>query len=472
MKSRYTMSMLAACAIVTAGIALSGCDDPSVYTPAESQLPISSERILNQVLIGNAIAGTNIYDLYDNTKGSFLFNGFIDGTWAIGLIGRNCQLDWTLAMTNTPRYLSMVPSNAIGLVDAFVIVGGVDTDSDGASEQAFIQLVGANEQKLREIIIKKADADVWLNSVASIDALHFVAAGGARKNGVQHPYLMTFDINADSTLSITNETLPEDTENEITLTVVTDPSKTTSTEFVCYHQVEELDQSGNDLNVAIRAIRGPKAGGADFVTDWNVTLKQNNNLPWSSSRGSFVLHDGTLYIAGSGQDKKKPLGNGYWSAGFIAAVSTNGTVNWFKMVSLSSHSDSYKGVFVTDNALYAAGTYNGYYIISNNLVYGLALVSIFDPATGNEVYHLGLGSKEYASNFNAVYTDGTKAFCAGYTNYHKVNESSQGWFVEVKIDSLGSLATAELPQILEDGGDPSDASKALPIHREHRSDRE
>jgi hypothetical protein len=472
MKIRHTAFSIAACAIALAGIVLSGCEDPSVYSPAEPQLPVSSERILNQVLIGNASAGTNIYDLYDNTKGSFLFNGFIDGVWSIGLIGKDCQLDWAVPMTNIPRYLCLVPSNTVGLVDAFVIVGGVDTDGDGASEQAFIQLMGANEQKLREIIIKKADSDVWLSSVAGIDGPHFVAAGGARQNGVQRLYLMTFDINADSTLSITNETMPEGTEHEISLTIVTDPSKATSNEFVCYLQSEELDESGHDLNVAVRAIRGPKAGGADFVPDWNVTLKQSNNLPWSSSRGSFVLHDGTLYMAGSGEDKNKPLNDGYWSAGFIAAVSTSGTVNWFKMVSLSSHSDSYKGVFVTDNALYAVGTYNGYYMTQTNLVYGLALVSIFDPATGDAVYHVGLGDKEYASDLNAVYVDGTKAFCAGFTKYYKINESSQGWFVEVKIDSLGASATAELPQILEDGRDSSTGSTALPIHAERRGDRE
>jgi hypothetical protein len=452
------MSSLAACAVVLVGIALPGCDDPSVYKPAESRLPISSQRILKQVLIGSSTSGSNISDLYDNTRGSFLFNGFINGGWAIGMIGRDCELEWALAVLEPPRYLCIVPPNAIGLADAFVSVGGIDADGDGSSEQGFIQLIGTNAQKLSEVIIEKADTEIWLNSVASIDALHFVAAGGARKNGVEHPYLITFDINADSTLAINNEMILEEIENQRISNVVSDPSKTTSIEFVCYLQAEETDQSGNAVSVAIRAIRGPKAGGADFVTEWSVALKQNNNLPWYSSRGSFVLHDETLYIAGTGQDKKKPLGDGYWSAGFIGSVSTSGSVNWFNMVSLSTHSDRYKGLFVTQNALYAVGEYNGYLTTGDNRVYGLALVSIFDPATGNEVYHLGLGNKEYSSSFSDLHVDGTKAYCAGYTNYQKANENSQGWFAEVKIDSLGTSATAELPQLLENGHDSSNAS--------------
>jgi hypothetical protein len=297
-----------------------------------------------------------------------------------------------------------------------------------------------------------------------------VAAGGARKNNADHPYLITFDINADSTLSITSETLAEDIENEIILNVVVDPSKTTSTEFVCYLQAEERDQNSNALSATIRAVRGPKAGGADFVTEWNAPLKQNNNLPWYSSRGGFMLHDETLYIAGMGQDKKKPLGDGYWSAGFIGSVSTSGTVNWFRMVSLSTHTDRYKGLFVTQNALYAVGEYNAYLTTGNNRMYGLALLSIFDPETGDEVYHLGLGNKEYSSSFSDLHVDGTKAYCTGYTNYQKANENSQGWFAEVKIDSLGTSATAELPQSLEDGHNSSSGSTVLPVRTEPGKD--
>jgi hypothetical protein len=470
MKSICTIFSLAAFAVVLVGIALPGCDDPSVYEPAESQLPISKQRILNQVLIGNLAAGSNIYHLYDNTKGSFLFDGFINGGWAIGMIGRDCEPKWNLVMQDPPRYLCVVPPNTIGLADAFVIVGGIDTDSDGSFEKGFVQLIGANEQKLSNVPISKPDAEIWLNSVATIDALHFVAAGGARKNGIKHPYLITFAINADSTLAISKEMTFEEIENQTILTVVLDPSKTTSSEFVCYLQAEQSDQNGEAVSVAVHAVSGPKAGGADFVKEWSIALTQNDNLPWSCSRGSIMLHDETLYIAGSGEDKNKPLNESYWSAGFVGSVSTSGALNWLKMTSLSKHDDNYRSLFVAQNVLYAVGAYNAHATTSDNRVYGLALLSIFDPATGDEVYHLGFGDKEYHSSFSSIFVDGAKAYCAGRTNYQKNGESAQGWFAEIKIDSLSTSATAELPEIPEAGCNSSNASAVRPMRTEPGGD--
>ena len=120
------------------------------------------------------------------------------------------------------------------------------------------------------------------------------------------------------------------------------------------------------------------------------------------------------------------------------------------MVSISTRSENYNGLYMTDDALYAVVYYSAYYMTDSEKRFGLAMLSIFDAGTGDEIYHLGFGSDEYRSAFNTLFVDGTSAFCGGYAYHPTASDGFLSWFAEVDITDIGGNGGSELPVLSAD----------------------
>ena len=84
MRLRRLLKFGAMIFIVSGGIGVSGCDDPSVYEPEGPTLPFSNQRIISESVLGMASMGSSIYALYEGNNGTVYFVGNIDNSHGVG----------------------------------------------------------------------------------------------------------------------------------------------------------------------------------------------------------------------------------------------------------------------------------------------------------------------------------------------------------------------------------------------------
>jgi hypothetical protein len=248
---------------------------------------------------------------------------------------------------------------------------------------------------------------------------------------------------------MSNEKIFHDMPQQPLVGVQVDDTQVSGNDFICYVSALQLGPEDDVESITIHAITGSTLESGLLDMTWAVDIIQDSGLDIWSSYDCLILHDGTLYLAGSANvDKESNPSNGYWDAGFVASVSTSGSLDWINIVSLSSHSENYAELYVTDDGLYAAGNLAESFTPTGELHHGFALLSKFDLGTGDEIYHLGFGSEDYQSGFNCVIVDGVRAFCGGYTNYNASGGGFEAWFTEIDIDDLDGAVTSELPVLL------------------------
>lgn len=433
-------------AVVFCTLIVLGSCEPGIYEPEPPYLPVSNQRVTEQT---TQPATSTFYDLYEDGITGFYFLGNDNSGRTMGTIDREGQIGWTMSAENRVQNLFPVPANSIGLADAVLSAGGIDSNSDGISDKAFVRLTGANGIELSEILISRPDAAVWLNSIDALGPLDFVAVGGSYIAGVYHPFVVTFGIDADSTLVLNNEVILSDINDQYLGSVQVDEEQVSGDDFLCY-VAAGVENSGGSSSIAIHSMTGSTTDPDAFDFTWTVDIALDEPLSIWSYVGRLILHDGAVYLAGSADVEKESnlSGGGYWDAGFVASVSTGGTMNWLNIFSVSTHSERYYGLYVADNRVYAAGKYDSYVKTSSGEYFGLAVISIFDAMTGDEIYHIGLGAADYASAFNSLIVEGTQAYCCGMTNHFTNDGGYQAWFAEVTIDDLEGTPRSGLPSFL------------------------
>jgi hypothetical protein len=297
-----------------------------------------------------------------------------------------------------------------------------------------------------ELTIESAGAAVWLNSVTAVTALEFVAIGGAEINEFTYPFVATFEINPDSTLALKSSAIVDGALGQYGVSVVVDPDRVAGGAFVCYFVAEQPENALGVNAISIHALNGSLIDLTTHTLEWTVDIDRDEPLDLWARIDCLELHSGNIYIAGSTDvDKENNPAGGYWDAGFIGSVSVNGNLNWMKIISISEHSENYYDIYVTDEALFAVGQYGRYVKSISKRQHGLAFFSIFDPETGAEKYHLGLGSHDYSSGINSALVAGSIALCAGWTKFVETDVSYQAWVGQVDIDGLPNTNFIEIP---------------------------
>jgi hypothetical protein len=465
MRLHWLFKIAAVTLVIAGGMVIAGCDDPSVYEPEGPTLPLSNERIISDAVLGAANLGSSIYALYEGDNGSVYFVGRIDDSYGIGNLTRQGALLWWNTMDPRARGLCPVPANNIGLVEGIVSVAAEDTSGDDQTDIGIVRLIGALGADIDELTISSTGAGIWLNSVAAVAPLEFVAVGGAAINDFNYPFIATFGINPDSTLFLKSSAIVDAALGQYFSSVLVDPNRVTGNAFVCYTVGRVPSNSLGVESIAIHALSGSTIDLTTHILEWTVDIERDEPFDLWMYIDAVKLHNGNIYFAGATdvEKEKNPATEGeYWDAGFIGSVSTNGDLNWWKIVSISKHSDDYYDIYVTDEALFASGRYDHYRKTSNDRMYGLAFLSIFDPFTGAEKYHLGLGSNEYDSGFNSTLISGTGAFCAGWTNQVISGEGYQAWFAEVGLEGVPNANFLEIPEMPAAAGAHGEAEAPHP----------
>lgn len=422
-----------------------GCDDPSVFEPADPKLPPSNQRIVSQAVFGNPNFTNYIDKLYDYGSSNFYFRGRIDDNYVAGKINRSGQILWTTQFSYYCRSLCVVPENSIGLSNAAIYAGWEDRNGDDRAD-ACIDLVGVHGQMIDSLMIARKNISIWFNSISAIDSLNFIGVGGATVGVLYYPFLATFRIAADSSFVLKSTHILETIPNTYFTCVKSDPDEAAGNQFVCYVVAEE-EAGGSVVAVDVLSLRGSSADLATIETTWTVRIP--HELPMWASLDCLVLQDGFLYVQGAADVEKAntPSNGGYWDAGFVASISTSGALNWLTMIELSGHSEGFSGMHAVDGILYVVGEYDSYINTDTGRRFGYALISILDAHTGVEKYHLAFGSPDNSSYFGSIFVDGARAFCAGWTERVYLDGGYRAWFAEVKIDNLSGSAAAELRTI-------------------------
>jgi len=417
------------------------CEEPSVYKPAISQMPFSNQRILNQTVMGSVSAHSSLYAMIDDGMGALYFRGVLNGEYVIGRLQRNGQSLWVKNTGRNARDICRVPQNPVGLVNALLTSRDRDSDDDGKVDKALIWLMGSGGEDIDTLIVEEAGERVWLNAIVAIDSLNFLAVGGSTAlDNVYHPFIATFTIGADSTIIERSQRLYGGLPNQLFGLAVVDPSTVTATDYVSYIRSSVYDQNGKVQYIIVYALHVSKTIGPDAGPLWSVDLKQQSNLPVNP--GNIILSGANLYTAGLAQVTKD---SEQWDAGYVALISTSGTLDRFTAVSITKQSDNFSDLRLGGGKLFLSGICLHYFVTDTNREYGRALISIFDPATWKALYHLGFGSKDYASGFNSIVMIGTRAYCGGWTNKPLSNGNFQAWFAEINLDALTSEGLTELP---------------------------
>lgn len=430
------------------GVGVLGCSEPSVFEPEEPTLPLSNERIISETTLGTPTMTNAISAMYEARSSLVYVRGTIDDSDVIGSATRQGQVQWQAVAEPWARCLCPVPPNDMALVDGVISVGAIEPVADG-DEQAVVQLRGAGGTQIAELVIDKPGSDVWLNSVDVVQSLVFVAAGGFESAGQTYPYVVTFEIGADSLLVMGSDFTFVGVHGQYVREVAVDPLRVTDDGFVCYAMARQYENALGAESVPIHAFRVSTMGTHAYDLEWTAEITPPNALDMSGSTDCLTVRDGTIYFAGTAEVEKEkgPSNGGYWDAGFVGSLSQDGTPNWLKVISISPWSERYYGLYATGNVLYAVGRYGAYQKSKSNEQFGLAFLSIFDLNTGNEKYHLGLGSEEYASTFNSIIVEGSRAYCSGWTNSFVLDEGREAWFAEVSLDGLVQASRAELPDV-------------------------
>ena len=433
--------------VVLFTVAMNGCGEPTVLESEGPELPVSTQRILAESILGNPTMNSSIYYLCDDGREGFYYGGVSDSEYYIGTLDRSGQQGWVEPIVKAARDLCPLPDNEIGLADAVISVGGIEADEKDGVVEAHVCLMGSGGVIIDEVRISRTDTSMWFNSVDVIGPLSLVAVGGAEIADVVYPLVATFKINPDSTLIICNDIIFHDDADKWYSAVQVDRGLVSGEEYVCY--VLAAQHSSEDAaSIEILSMSGSTSGTEAYDLTWTTEITHDGPKDIWATTDALVLHGGTLYLAGSADvEKESNPSEGYWDAGFVGSVSTSGVVNWITMVSISTHSENYRGLYVTDDALYAIGLYSEYYTSDKGLRHALAFLSIFETGMGDEVYHLGFGSEEYQSGFNSIFVDGSRAYCGGYTQYVTYGDGFQSWFAEVDIDNLDSADGSEYPAV-------------------------
>ena len=267
---------------------------------------------------------------------------------------------------------------------------------------------------------------------------------------MKYPFIITFSIRQDSSLIINNKQVINSVSNQYLVDVKVDEEQSSDSEFLCYASANKIGTDVNGNAIEIYAISGSASDTSNFNIEWNVNISQEPPLGILCNLNCMDVHNGRIYIAGYADVEKEvnPANGGYWDAGIVGAVSTNGSLEWLKKVILSSYSENYYSLFTTGGIVYAGGNYSSYVKSSSGEMHGLAMISMFDAESGEEIYHIGLGSTEYGSGFYSIYIIGDRAYCGGYTKYYVEDGNFVGWFVEVSLGNLMNSKRSELPLIL------------------------
>jgi hypothetical protein len=405
--------------------------------------PNANDLITHQIVFGDPEKQSSIWEIIDSGEEGFYFRGYYNNRYALGKLDPNGQEIWTVRSRYSVRDLIRIPGLSGGLSNSLLCVGGLDSDFEGGSDIGCVSLFNSAGSLINELEFSNDEAAVWFSALAvsrETDSLyHLVAAGGVEISGDYFPYIARFTVANDSTMSKTGEKIFSDLPTKFFRNI---QFKLGQSPPSCYLQ--------GDVFTAGTGYEDQVVYQMSEILDisWSQDIvAQADFKSWTSNGRGFAYSSNKLFMASTTDIDKEvdtPSG-GYWDAGVIAGLSTEGSVDYIKSIVLSQYSDKFSSCCLSEGVLFVSGECSSFLKTESRNVFSNALLLKIDPETGGVISTLGFGDENYYSRFNHVLVKGTQAIAVGYTNYEVKDGPFQGWFVIADVSGASIVPDQSIP---------------------------
>ena len=414
-----------------------GCSD-DVEQPLIPEYPPSGGSLVNRAsIIGAPSLETTIVEMISDGNVGFYFAGLYNGERVVGRLATDGTIVWTTPTGFSVDDIVRMPAATGPLANALVAAGW----SGNGNEEAFrgvvslyshtgaaldtLEYVGTNDKWLRSAI---------LTSQSPPSSFECVTVGGTEVGDILHPMTIRFGVTSPGTLSKLEENILADTD-AVFAHVVPQAGQPVAGHFV----IASLYPGGSFEGSAIWHL-------TDLQTvSWQTGIAgQVGEQPFLDSARWI---NSTIVAVGNVRVTKREKS---WPTALAVCLSQTGSINWIQSWILSDHEDDFSSCFVIGGEIIAVGQYGSFQWINTKRRYGLGLLAKINPATGDLTASRTFGGSSYSSKFNAVLSDGTLAFTAGWTKGYIAGFGYQGWLAEIRVSEMTGNQLAPPPELTDD----------------------
>ena len=433
MRSRWFLTSTLLIGAWALGAGITGCSKKTTAPkpPAErvnEYKPNANARITSQTILGDADKKTDFGYIQRADDASLGFRGVYNSSAGVGVLNAGGSLRWLQAGTTGSVNVSTLPGNAI-VPNGLVAVGGHDTDGDGKLDVGYASLYSSAGRLLSQVPVTSDSSDVWFYRLVSVAHSTFIACGGERRSGVEHPLLALQHLRAPGVIE-RGRTVTLQGITGYFNDVATLPSPPGELSFAATSRSGASGSFGGSSTV--HRLRAPWPGFDPVAVEWSREI-----VP---PTGSWVLLNdleeagGNLYVAGIVNDNRKPApSGGAWTSGLAASYTGSGDLRWVTTDSLTQRDDGIYRIVMGPDALYAVDIAAEYYSGSDREWFGYGLISKLDLNTGRVIANFTLGQDRYRSLFYTATWTASGLICGGVTESEVVGGPFRGWFSTVDV---------------------------------------
>lgn len=459
MGSRWIgMSALLLCAWAF-GASIAGCSKkttaPEPGERVNEDKPNANSRIRSQTIFGDADKGTILYQLRPADGASYSFLGVHNSASGVGVLNPDGSMRWFQRITYSPRAISSLPATSV-VPRGLVVAGAHDTDGDGQSNVGYASLYSSTGNLLSQILVASDSSHIWFNDMVPVSDSTFVASGGERRSGVEHPCIVVLHLRAPGLLerggTATLQGIPGLFGGIVSL-----PSSPTVLVLATLFN--------NGATNAIDELRVAWPGLDPVAVQWSHEITSPIG-PVRRIGGPWQV-GGNLYVTGAVADNRKTpdAGGGLWSSGLVASYTGSGDLRWSTIVSLSAKAEVLYDIAVGSDGVYAVGD-GASFVYRNEEVFGYGLISKLDINTGQVLANFTLGNDRFASGFYATTWTTGGLVCGGFTEFEVRTGPYRGWFSTLDVSAATPVSRTQAPATARfDALDPGAASV---LHRRDR----
>lgn len=370
-------------------------------------LPTDNNIIDFQTTIGQADKSSSIFDMIASQDGNFFFRGNINNDEFVGKMNTNGDVIWKFLPNYNPRKIFINEDGNL------LVISNRDKDNDGATDEVYLFLFDKNGGSPISQISWDNFENIRLNGISEN-----IAVGRCQINGVIHPVVVEFSLNNNNIL------IKEDIHfysNEVShsFTDIKEEFVMGSKIIGSFDDVESVATYAGKLT-------------SNYALDWFREIEIDNTF--GTEPHDFLKVDNHLIICGQAniEEDQNPGGGGYWTAGFVASVSDNGTVEYAKLLNPSIKSDRLFSIFYHNNYVYTLGNHSGVFYTEEEKIFRNGWISKIVASTGDVISNKFIGNETYSTGLNTGIEINGKYYAGGFTEqtYDGTYYYSKGWLIE------------------------------------------
>lgn len=407
--------------------------------------PTANALVSGHHVGGDPAGQSSIYGMFESDNRTWLAHGLDNEIHNVIRLAADGSPLWTSRVLSY-SIRGMTPISAPWLPLGAVTVGTFDIDDDGAHDASRVTVWGPDGALLDEVVLTGGGLRRFAGGVVvaenAADRVDLLIVGSADQDGGSFSaWTACVSFRSDSTLVRDSErTYPA--LNLCHLRPVVHDS-THSVFYVGGNAYENESTLANALVVQL---------SDSLDVDWRTNLISTTGLPTGIGGPQAIGWTGTNIIAVGFADAEKATrpSDGYWEAGLVASLSSNGSLEWMRSLSLSEKGDRFVACTVDGSFVYAAGYAAQFVYTKSQRSFGYGLVTKLHAMTGEIVAHYTFGDPSYRSGFNSIVVHGDQAWCAGFTEEDTFNQF-RSWFVEldflrpITLSAVAGRPTSEVP---------------------------